>query len=133
MAPLEVRMILLVGIAVLAAVLTAVGIYGVVSHVVSDQLHEIGVRMALGAKAAGESTRMVTQALGPVLLGAGFGLVGAWWASRLVESALFGVQPLDAWTYGGVLLLLVGTAALAAWWPARRAATVDPVRVLSDE
>lgn len=133
MAPLEVRMILLLAMAGLAAVLTAVGIYGVVSYVVSDQLHEIGVRMALGARAAGESKRMVLQALLPVLAGAMLGLVAAWNASRLIESALFGVERADAWTYLGVLALLASTAALAAWVPARRAARVDPVRVLSDE
>ncbi len=133
MAPLEVRMVLLLAMAGLAAVLTAVGIYGVVSYVVSDQLHEIGVRMALGARAVGESKRMVLQALAPVVVGAVLGLVAAWNASRLVESALFGVGRVDAWTYGGVFGLLCATAALAAWLPARRAARVDPVRVLTEE
>lgn len=132
-APLRVRMILILSLAAVAALLTVVGIYGVVSHVVADQVHEIGIRIALGARAGGESARMVRQALRPVLVGAAIGLVGAWAASGLVESALFGVEPLDPSTYAAVLVLLGVSAALAAWFPARRAAAVDPMRVLTGE
>ncbi|HKJ01460.1 MAG TPA: ABC transporter permease, partial [Longimicrobiales bacterium] len=130
---LEVRTVLILALAALAAFLTVVGIYGVVAYVVSDQIHEIGVRMALGARSGGESSRMVKQALAPVLSGAVVGMFGAYAASGLLEGALFGVETLDPLTYAGVLALLLSAAGLAAWIPGRRAATVDPARVLSEE
>jgi ABC-type antimicrobial peptide transport system permease subunit len=132
-APLSVRTALILALAALAAFLTAVGIYGVVAYVVSDQVHEIGVRIALGARSAGEAGRVIAQALAPVTAGACLGLVGAWAASGLVRAELFGVEPLDPITYGGVMALLISVAALAAWLPARRAAAVDPIRVLKQE
>jgi predicted permease len=132
-APVGVRTVLVVVLAALAAFLTAVGIYGVVTYVVSDQLHEIGVRMALGARAGGESRRVIVHALSPVIAGGLLGLVGAWAVSRLVASDLFGVKPLDPLTYLGVLALITSVTCAAAWLPARRAASVDPVRVLNDE
>ncbi|HEX9887804.1 MAG TPA: ADOP family duplicated permease [Longimicrobiales bacterium] len=133
MGALEVRMILVVALAGLAAFLTVVGIYGVVAYVVSDQVHEIGLRMALGARTGGESSRIVRHALAPVVAGGVLGLGGAWAASGLLEDALFGVEALDLPTYAVVLTLLVAAATLAAWLPARRAASVDPMRVLTEE
>jgi predicted permease len=133
LAPLSVRMALIVGLAALAAFLTAVGIYGVVAYVVSDQLHEIGVRVALGARSAGETGRVVRHALTPVLLGAIFGLGGAWAVGGLIRSELFGVGTLDPATYLGVAALISSVSAFAAWVPARRAASVDPVQVLNDQ
>lgn len=133
MAPLGVRTILIVSLAALAAFLTMVGIYGVVAYVVSEQLHEIGLRMALGARAGGESLRMVRRALGPVLVGASVGLGFAVPLTVLLEDGLYGVDRLDPVTFGAVLPLLVGVAAAAAWLPARRAASVDPMEVLTQE
>jgi putative ABC transport system permease protein len=131
--PLEVRWILILSLAGLAAFLTVVGIYGVVAYTVSDRRHEIGVRMALGARSSGESWRMVRRALVPTLLGALLGIGGAYAASGLLEDALYGVESLDPVTYAVVLALLVASAAAGAWLPARRAASVDPMRVLNEE
>lgn len=133
LAPMRTRTLFVVILSGLAVALTMVGIYGVVAYVVSDRVQEIGVRMALGARASGESARMVGVALGPVLLGGVTGLVGAAALSGILGDTLFGVGPLDPETYGVVLAFLVALAAAAAWLPARRAATVDPVRVLNEE
>lgn len=133
LAALEIRMILIVSLAVLAAFLTMVGIYGVVAYVVSDQFPEIGLRMALGARAGGETARMVRQALGPVLLGALGGLGLAVPLTALLEDGLYGVGRLDPVTFAVALPLLAGVAAAAAWLPARRATSVDPMQVLSRE
>lgn len=133
MAPLRLRTLLVGVLSTLAVILTLVGIYGVVAYVVSDRTQEIGVRMALGARAGGESARMVGVTLRPVILGGLLGLGGAAALSGILQDALFGVQRLDPTTYVAVLALLVTLAAAAAWLPARRAATVDPVRVLNDD
>lgn len=130
---LEVRLVLIASLAALAVFLTVVGIYGVVAYVVSDQLHEIGLRMALGARAGGESKRMLLHALKPVLAGGVLGLGGAYAASGLIESGLFGVSALDPITYVSGLLALAGVTVLAAWLPARRASAVEPMRVLNDD
>jgi predicted permease len=129
---LYVRTGLIVALAVLACFLTIVGIYGVVAYVVSDQVREIGLRMALGARAGREESRVVQHALKPVLLGSLLGLVGAYVVQRIIESDLFGVTAFDVPTYVGVLVMLSGASALAAWLPARRAAAVDPARVLNE-
>ena len=133
MAALDVRLALILSLAGLAAFLTVVGIYGVVAYVVSDQVHEIGLRMALGARRHGESRRMVRHALAPVAVGGGLGLIGVYAASGLVESGLFEVEPFDPLTYVTVLAGLLSVTMLAAWLPARRAASVDPMRVLNEE
>lgn len=133
LAALEVRLVLIASLAALAVFLTVVGIYGVVAYVVSDQLHEIGLRMALGARAGGESKRMLLHVLKPVLAGGMLGLAGAYAASGLVESGLVGVSALDPITYASGLLALAGVTVLAAWLPARRASAVDPMRVLNDD
>jgi putative ABC transport system permease protein len=130
---LELRLVLIVALAGLAVFLTVVGIYGVVAYVVSEQLHEIGLRMALGARSGGEAKRMLLHALKPVLAGGLLGLGGGYAASGLVESGLFGVSALDPLTYVFGLLALSVVTVLAAWLPARRAATVDPMRVLNDD
>jgi ABC-type antimicrobial peptide transport system permease subunit len=131
-AALYVRTGLIVALAGLACFLTIVGIYGVVAYVVSDQVREIGLRMALGARAAREESRVVQHALRPVLLGSVLGLIGAYGVQRIVESDLFGVAAFDVPTYVAVLVMLSGASALAAWLPARRAAAVDPARVLNE-
>lgn len=95
LAPLRVRTLLLLALGVLGGLLILVGIYGVVARVVSDGIHEIGVRMALGARARGETARVIRQTLRPVLAGGVVGLAGALFASRTVEQSLYGVEPLD--------------------------------------
>ncbi len=116
--------------AALAAVLAALGVYGVVSYVVQQRTHEIGVRVALGASRAEVVTLLLGQGMRPVLAGVAFGLLGAWGASRALGALLFGITPGDTASYavaaGGLTL-----AALAATLiPARRALGVDPAIAL---
>ncbi|MCZ6915146.1 MAG: ABC transporter permease, partial [Gemmatimonadetes bacterium] len=116
--------------AALAVVLSSVGLYGVLSYSVRQRTHEIGVRMALGAK--GQSVLMQVIADGMKLAGIGvaLGLVASVVTSRWLGSLLFEVSPVDAWTYLGVSALLFGVALLACYLPARRASTVDPMESL---
>jgi predicted permease len=117
-------------LAVLGLILAGVGIFSVVSLSVVRRTREMGIRKAMGASRQQINALVVRQALGPVVLGLVAGLTSALGASRLVESLLFGVQPTDpAGIVGGSLVLLV-TATFAAYIPARRAGTVDPVRAL---
>ncbi|MFT5435026.1 MAG: putative ABC transport system permease protein, partial [Myxococcota bacterium] len=114
----------------IALLLGLVGIYGVISYVVSQRTQEIGVRMALGANASSVRRMIVRQGL--VLSGAGvvLGLVVAAFASRVMGSLLFGVSAMDPTTYASVSAALIAVAAAASWIPARRAAGVDPSRAL---
>jgi predicted permease len=126
--------VLLLGIAAgIALLLGTVGIYGVISYVVSRRTQEIGVRMALGAPASAVLREVVGQGLALAGIGVAVGLVGAWAVSRVLTSLLFGVSPTDPATYVGTSLALVLVAVLASWIPARRAALVDPVEALRAE
>ena len=112
-----------------ALLLGAIGIYGVISYMVSLRTREIGVRMALGAQA--EVRRMVIrQGLVLAVIGAGIGLVGALGLSRLISSLLYGIAPYDPLTLGGVTATLLLVAAFASWLPAMRAAQIDPIEAL---
>ncbi|WP_163991394.1 ABC transporter permease [Pyxidicoccus caerfyrddinensis] len=124
------RTVLLGAFGVLALVLAAVGIYGVMSYAVAQRSHEMGVRMALGAQRADVLRLVVGQALRRVGLGLGLGLGGALAAHRVMEGLLYGVGSLDLSVLAAVALLLLATAWLASWLPARRAASVDPAIVL---
>jgi len=125
---------LLLGIAAgIALLLGTVGIYGVISYVVSRRTQEIGVRMALGAPAGVVLREVVRQGMGLTGIGVAVGLVGAWGVSRLLTSLLYGVSPTDPLTYLGTSLTLVVVALLASWIPARRAALVDPVEALHSD
>jgi predicted permease len=117
----------------IALLLGLVGIYGVISYVVSQRTREIGVRMALGATAP--SVRGMVLRQGLLLAGVGvlIGIVAAGFLTSLMSSLLFGVTALDPLTYSSVAGALVGVAALASWLPARRAAGVDPSRALREE
>jgi hypothetical protein len=126
--------VILLGIAsAIAMILGTVGIYGVISYVVTRRTSEIGVRMALGAPGASVLRSVVTQ--GMVLTGVGIalGLVGAWGMSRVLSSLLYGVSATDPLTYLGTAGGLAGVAFLASWIPARRAAAIDPVEALRSE
>jgi predicted permease len=116
-----------------ALLLGLVGIYGVVSYVVTQRTREIGVRMALGATGASVKRMVVRQGVGLAGIGIGAGLAIAFWASRLMESLLYGVSAHDPVTYGLVAVTLLAVAALASWLPARRAAGVDPITALRQE
>ncbi len=118
---------------VTALLLATAGVFGVMAYSVSRRTREIGVRVALGA-AAGDVLRMVLgQGLRTIFIGIAVGMIGAMALTRTVESLLFGVTPTDPLTFGAVTLLLVGTALLACYVPARRATSVDPVIALRYE
>lgn len=116
----------------LAAVLAAVGIYGVMSYHVGVRTRELGLRMALGAGRGAVLGMVLRQ--GAVLVGIGLlgGLVLAWLGASLLENLLFGVPMRDPVTFGGATLLLTSVAFVAAWMPARRAIRLDPARTLQE-
>ena len=126
--------VLLLGIAAgIALLLGTVGIYGVISYVVSRRTQEIGVRMALGAPASVVLREVVGQGMALAGIGVAVGLVGAWGVSRVLTSLLYGVSATDPLTYLGTAGALALVALLASWIPARRAALVDPVEALRSE
>jgi predicted permease len=118
---------------VVAASLAALGLYGVMSYVVSQRTAEIGIRMALGARPRDVRTLVVRRALALTLTGLGVGLAGALAATRVLASFLVEVSPTDPATLATVALLFTSVALLASWLPARRAASVDPMRALRSE
>jgi predicted permease len=124
----------LLGIAAgIALLLGTVGIYGVISYVVSRRTQEIGVRMALGAPASLIRRDVVGRGMGLAGVGLALGLIGAWAVSRVLTSLLYGVSATDPLTYAGTTLALALVALLAAWVPARRASRVDVVEALKAE
>jgi predicted lysophospholipase L1 biosynthesis ABC-type transport system permease subunit len=122
---------LLLGIASgMALVLSAVGMYGVISYLVAQRRSEIGVRIALGARVPQVVRLIMGQSAGLAVLGVVIGTVAALAGTRLLRSLLFGVSPTDPLVLAVVPLVLVGIALLASFAPARRAARVDPVEAL---
>jgi len=126
-------MLVLLVFAAVALTLAAVGLYGVVSHSVTERRHEIGVRMALGAEGRDVLRLVVRQGLATALVGAAIGLVGAVALSRTLRSLLFEVSATDPATLAGVALMLLAVSALACYVPARRAVRVDPTQALRVE
>jgi putative ABC transport system permease protein len=117
----------------LALLLTAIGLYGVMSYVVTRRQREIGIRMALGAQ-PGRILRLILRDVATLLIaGIAAGLLGAWWATRFVEQFLFGLKPYDTATVGMAVFVLIIVALLAGYLPARRAARLDPMQVLREE
>lgn len=127
------RALLVLALAGMAAVLALLGVYGVTSFVVSQRTREIGVRMALGSEPGAVVRRVVSSGLRLTAAGVALGLVAAIPASRLVSGFLFRIGPTDPLTFAVTALAVAAVSAAAAWLPARRAAAVDPVRVLNEE
>jgi putative ABC transport system permease protein len=127
------RTLLLSAFALMAVVLAAVGIYGLMSFSVVQRTREIGIRVALGARPRQVVMPVVREGLLLALTGVGLGVIGSIAATRLLATFLFGVPPGDPLTYVGVVLLLLTVALLATYVPSRRAAHVDPVTALRME
>jgi predicted permease len=119
--------------ALTALFLAGLGIYGVISYMVSERTHEIGVRIALGAARKNILEMVLRQGLGLAIAGAAVGLVGALIVSHLMAGVLYGVPPTDPLTFAGVALLLIIVALFACFIPARRAVRVDPMVALRHE
>ena len=118
---------------ILALALAVVGLYGVLAYAVARRTNEIGVRMALGAN-PGDILRMILgEALTKVAVGVAIGLTGAAAASRLISNTLFGVGQIDPVAIVVALVLMLATALIAGYIPARRATKVDPVEALKYE
>jgi predicted permease len=116
-----------------ALVLTAIGIYGVLAYSVAQRTSEIGIRIALGAGKSSIFRLIVGQAMTLVGISLVLGLAGAFAATRLLSSLLFGVGAADPGTFAGIVLLVSVVAFVAAWLPARRATRVDPIIALRTE
>jgi predicted permease len=132
-APRRLSVLLLSAFATLALVLSAVGIYGVMSYMVTQRTQEIGVRIALGAQRFDIMLLVLRNGMALLLVGLGIGLAGAFALSRFLQSLLFEVKSTDIMTFASVPVLLAAVAFLACYLPARRATLVDPVVALRND
>ncbi len=126
----KLAMFLLAGFAGLALLLASIGVYSVMAYLVTQRTAEIGIRMALGASPENVMTMVLHQGLRLALVGIVVGLAAALSVTRLMQQALFGVQPHDPLIYAGLSLTILVVAGLACWLPARRATKVDPLTAL---
>jgi putative ABC transport system permease protein len=126
-------LVLFTSFAVVALFLAGIGIYGVMSFSVAQRSHEIALRMALGATRNRVVALVVADGVILAAIGLGLGLIGAYFVGRAMKSLLFGVHALDFSAFGAVGLILLAAAVLACFLPARRAASMDPMRVLRTE
>jgi putative ABC transport system permease protein len=133
LAPQRVLMFILVAFGGMAPIMAAVGLYGVIANSAAQRTHEIGVRMALGARSGDVLKLVLGQGLGLVAFGIAIGLGGAFGLMRFVSSLLYGVRATDPVTLAVAALVLAGVAVLASYIPARRAMRVDPMVALRYE
>jgi putative ABC transport system permease protein len=124
------QMVLLIVFAIMAVLLAAVGVYGLMAYTVTQRIPEIGVRMAVGASPGRVIRMVVWQGARLALLGLALGIVAAGFAARAVENLLFGVRGLDPLTFGGAAAVLVAATLVATYVPARRAARISPLAAL---
>lgn len=132
MAPVRFAMTLLLAFTVVALVLAAVGLYGVLAYAVAQRRGEIGIRIALGATPRHVMRLVVRQGVVLAVAGGAVGLVGAWWATRIVVNLLYGVTRTDPLSFAIGAAVLLGAALMACRVPARRALRVDPVEALRE-
>lgn len=131
--PQRLNLALLATFAILALLLAAVGIYGVMTHTVAQRTQEIGIRMALGAQVRDVLGLVLRNGMSLALTGIAVGLAGAFWLTRLMSKLLFDVTPTDITTFASVAALLLLVALLACYIPARRATRVSPLEALRYE
>jgi ABC-type antimicrobial peptide transport system permease subunit len=128
--PRRYAVFMLTGFSGFALVLAALGIYGVIQYSVTQRTQEIGIRMALGASAAGVQASILRQTLALAAVGMAVGLFASWGFSRTISSLLFNVAADDPMTFLGTIVILAAVAALAGYLPARRASRIDPIMAL---
>jgi len=132
-APQRFTTALMAGFAALAALLAAVGIYGVMSYMVAERTREIGVRMALGAQTGNVMRMVLRRGMVLAVAGAMIGLAVSFGLARMISGLLFGVQPTDPPTLVAITLLLLAVALVSCLIPAQRATKVDPLDALRHE
>jgi ABC-type antimicrobial peptide transport system permease subunit len=124
---------ILASFAAIALSLSLLGIYGVLAYTVAQRTREIAIRMALGASRQTVLLRFLRHSLALISTGMVAGLIASLGLTHFLKSMLFGVKPLDAITIAGAIIVLLGCSTLAAFWPARRAAWIDPMQTLRSE
>ena len=123
---------MLTGFAVFAALLAVLGIYGVTGYAVQQREREIAVRVAVGASRGAIIRLFLREGVRVLAIGLGLGLFGAFWAVKILETQVYGVQPFDLMTRVAACILMVTAGLVAIWWPARRAALRNPMSVLKE-